>query len=127
MDGIILTQAVGGAPPHISISGITGATTIDTVLVDNYQTVKWFITIFDEGDTGQKFAAEIWALHDGTSTSDATQVDWNEVSILKVNGDIVGLQIAVVLSGTGAAQTMGLQVTSTDTVTVHATRINVAI
>lgn len=106
---------------------ITSATTIDTVLVDDYQAVKWFIAIFDEGDTDQKFAAEIWALHDGNVSGDATEVDWNEVSKLKINGDITGLGIEVVLSGTGASQTMGLQVTSTDVVTVFATRVDVQI
>lgn len=106
---------------------ITSATTIDTVLVDDYQAVKWFIAIFDEGDTDQKFAAEIWALHDGNVSGDATEVDWNEVSKLKINGDITGLGIEVVLNGTGAAQTMGLQITSTDVVTVFATRVDVQI
>jgi hypothetical protein len=106
---------------------ITGATSVDTLLVDDYQAAKWFIAIFDEGDLTQKFAAEIWAIHDGTASGDATEVDWNEVSRLKLNGNITGLDISVVLTGTSTAQTMDLQVTSTDSVTVHTTRIDVTI
>lgn len=106
---------------------ITAATTVDTVLVDDYQAAKWFVAVFDEGDTDQKYATEVFAIHDGTASSDATAVDWNEVSRLRLNGAILGLLIDVVLSGTGAAQTMGLQITSTDTVTVHVTRVDVEI
>jgi len=106
---------------------VTAQTTVDTVLVDDYQAAKWFIAVYDEGDLDQKFAAEIYAIHDGTTGADATQVDWNEVSRLRINGQIIGLQIDVVLAGTGAAQTMGIAVTSTDTVTVHTTRVDVEI
>ncbi len=108
-------------------TGITTATVVDTVVVDDYQTVKWFVTIFDEADTDQKESVEIYATHDGTSGSDATFADFNIASKLKLNGKITGLVYDIVITGTGAAQTMGLQVTSTDTVTVNTTALNVEI
>ena len=123
-----LDIALGDAAPKTSVAtGVTTATTVDTVLVDEVQAVKWFVAVFDEGDTDQKQAVEVYAVHDGTATGDATTADWNVTSKLKLNGNITGLQYEVVLSGTGAAQTLGLQITSTDTVTVNATRIDVEI
>ncbi len=106
---------------------VTTATTVDTVLVDEHQAVKWLVAIFDEADTDQKYATEVFAVHDGTASSDATVIEWNETGRLRINGSIIGLDIDVVISGTGAAQTMGIQITSTDTVTVHTTRIDVEI
>ena len=95
--------------------------------VDEYQAAKWFVVLFDEGDTDQKQALEVFALNDGTATGDATTVDFNRSSLLRTNGNITGDTVEVVLSGTGAGQVMNLVVTSTDTVTVHATRLDVEI
>jgi hypothetical protein len=123
-----LDIAVADAAPKTAVAtGVTTATTVDTVLVDEVQTVKWFVTVFDEADTDQKESVEIYATHDGTATSDATFADYNISSKLRLNGNIAGLDFDIVLSGTGAAQTMGLQITSTDTVTVNSTRIDVEI
>jgi hypothetical protein len=108
-----------------SATGITTATTVDTVLVDDVRASKWFVYAFDEGDPTQVRAEEVYAVHDGTASADATEVDWNRASRLRLNGNISGFDIDVVLAGTGAAQTMGLQITSTDTVTVYATRLDV--
>ena len=108
-------------------TGVTAATVIDSVLVDDYQTAKWFVTVFDEGDPTQKESYEVYATHDGTASADATEVDWNQTSKLKLNGQIIGLTMSVTITGTGAAQVMNLVVASTDTVTVNATRVDVEI
>ena len=108
-------------------TGVTATTVIDSVSVDEYQAAKWFVVLYDEGDTDQKQAWEVYALNDGTLAADATQVDFNRSSGLRLNGNITGDEVSVVLNGTGAAQTMDLVVTSTDTVTVHATRLDVEI
>jgi hypothetical protein len=123
-----LDIAIADVAPNTSVStGVTTATTVDTVLIDDIQTSKWFVTVFDEGDPTQKESVEVYATHDGTAGADATEVDWSVSSKLRLNGAILGLKFDVVLSGTGAAQTMGLQITSTDTTTVNATRIDVEI
>lgn len=108
-------------------TGVTTSTVIDSVPVDEYQAAKWFVMLYDEGDTDQKQGMEVFAINDGTLAADATDVDFNRSSRLRLNGNITGDQVTVVLNGTGAAQTMDLVVTSTDTVTVHATRIDVEI
>jgi hypothetical protein len=68
-----------------------------------------------------KEAFEIFALHDGEATGDATTVDFSKYAKLKT-GNIAGLTVEIVLNGTGAAQTMDLQVTSTSSVNVKAVR-----
>lgn len=127
IDALDIAIAAINALVPSQTTGITSATTVDTVLVDEVQATKWFVTVFDEGDTDQKLAVEIFAANDGTASGDATFVDFNVVSKLKLNGNISGLDFDVVLNGTAGAQTMGLEVTSGDTVTVNATRIDVEI
>jgi hypothetical protein len=108
-----------------SATGITTATTVDTVSVDDVRASKWFVYAFDEGDPTQVRAEEVYAVHDGTASADATEVDWNRASRLRLNGNIAGFDIDVVLAGTGASQTMGLQLSASDTITVYATRLDV--
>lgn len=109
----------------VSATGINSPTTIDTVLVDDVRASKWFVYAFDEGDPSQIRAEEVWATHDGTASADATEVDFNRTSRLRINGNISGFDIEVVLAGTGASQTMGLEIDANDTVTVYATRLDV--
>ena len=108
-------------------TGVTSATVVQTVLVDNIQTVKWFVTVFDEGDLDQKESVEVYATHDGSASGDATEADFNVSSKLKLNGKITGLIYNVVIAGTGAAQTMGLEITSVDTTTINTTAVTVEI
>ena len=123
-----LDQAIADAGViRTTATGVTTQTVIDSVSVDEYQAAKWFVVLFDEGDTDQKQALEVFALNDGTATGDATVVEFNRSSLLRTNGNITGDTVEVVLSGTGAGQVMNLVVTSTDTVTVHATRLDVEI
>lgn len=131
IDALDIAIAAHAATTHLvdvgPVTGITTITTIDSVLVDDVQAIKWFVTVFDEGDTDQKAAVEVYAVHDGTASGDATLADWNESSKLKVNGNITGLKFTVSVSGTGAAQVMNLQVEAGDTVTVNATRVEVIV
>lgn len=106
-------------------TGVQAATTVDSVLVDDVQAAKWFVVAFDETNPDEKEAFEVFALNDGTASADATSVDYNVVSKLKT-ANISGLDEDVVLNGTGATQTMELQVEANSNVTVRVTRIDVA-
>ena len=102
-------------------AGVTTATVVDSVVVDDYDTVKWIITVTSAADPTVKEAFEIFALHNGSPAADADDIDFTNYAKLKT-GTIAGLDIDVVLAGTGAAQTMDLQVTSTGSVDVKAIR-----
>jgi len=63
-------------------------------------------------------------LHDGTSAADATTFDDTTHSKLKV-GDIAGLTFDPILTGAGAAQTIGMQISATAAVTVKVRRTDI--
>lgn len=109
------------------VTNITGATTVDSVLVDDVEAVKWHITVIDEGTPTRKRSYEIFSMHDGTVSSDATQTDFNRSSVLRFPGagGITGLAISTDVNGTGGAQEMRLRISATNPVTVKATRLEV--
>lgn len=109
-----------------SADGVTTATTVDTVLVDNVVASHWWVHVEEATPSAPKNAWEIYATHDNIDGgADATTVDWTKFAKLKLGGAITGLVIDVVLAGAAAAQTMGLQVTSTTSVDVRAARVDV--
>lgn len=104
-----------------SATGVTTATAVDSMLVDDYDVAKWLVVCVDAGDPTVKEAFEVFAVHDGSVAADATSVDYTTYAKLKT-GTISGLSLDVVLSGTGAAQVMSLQITSTSSVDVKSVR-----
>lgn len=107
----------------ISSNGITTATVVDNVLVDSKRAVKWAITATKVANEADVYASEILAIHNGTSSLDATSVDSNEYGIVNLGAAIAGLTISITLTGTGAAQAMNLSVSSTDSVNITVARI----
>lgn len=97
---------------HTSASAITTITTVDSVLVDNYSAVKWYVVVSEDATPANKKAFEIFALHNGTASADASSVDDDQYSILK-KGSNFNLSVSVDLNGTGASQVMRLRVAST--------------
>lgn len=120
-----LDSQLGSTITSVEVTGITTATEVDSVLVDEVATAKWIISVFEEGTPTNKVATEVLALHDGTAAADATVADFTEYARLKLGSKIQGLQISTQVSGTGVTQKMQLMVTATNAVTVKATRLKV--
>lgn len=104
--------------------GVTAVTTVDSVLVDDVAEVVWHVMIEDASDKTRKRAVIVHAIHDGTDASDASLVDDNVSSRLRL-GATFNRTVQVDISGTGASQVMRLRVTSTEPsgVNVYAKRI----
>lgn len=107
-------------------TGVSSATVLDSVLVDDYRSVAWLVTAFDEANPSRIKSAIVHGANDGTASADATLADDNISSLLQ-NSPSFNTQISVVLSGTGAAQVMQLQVdTGEPGVTYTAVRLGSA-
>jgi hypothetical protein len=105
-----------------SQNGVTGTTVIDSALVDSVCAVKWYVYVRESANPSRVKAFEVWATHNGTVGTDATQVDDTTYAKLKI-GSNFDLTLAVSLNGTGAAQTIRLTAASTSAgVDVRATR-----
>lgn len=84
------------------------ATTAGSVLVDQWASVWWDITLFN-ATTGAREQWTVPATHDGTAAADATAVNHTINGL----GPDLGLHtIDVDLTGTGATQAMRLRVTA---------------
>lgn len=106
--------------------GVTTATTVDQILVDDVSACKWLITIENAASPANKQHFEIFAGHDGHASADATSVDDTQYAKLKL-GSNFNNTISVTLSGTGGTQFMNITVASTEPsgVNVYAKRTEV--
>lgn len=120
-----IKAALGSSLVSNTVTGITTATEVDSVLVDEVISAKWILSIFDEATPTQRVSTEVLAIHDGTPTSDATTADFTEYARLKLGAKINGLDIFAQVSGAGPTQKMQLMVTSTGAVTAKITRLKV--
>ena len=107
-------------------SNVTTPTIIDCVNVDLVAAVKWIVYTQGTagGDAAKKYTIEVLATHDGHNVSggaDATDIDRAIGPKLKI-GPSLGVKANVVLQGTGAAQTMCLQIEASTAVDVKAIR-----
>lgn len=99
----------------VEVTGVTTITTVDEVPVASYPACKWLVEAFEEATPGNKKAAEVYALNDGTSVDDTVY------SILRL-GSNFNIAISVDISGGN----MRLRASSsTAGVTVRARRIGV--
>lgn len=108
-------------------ASVTTSVVLDSVLVDTTCIVKWSLYFqgVAEADAGRKEYVELSATHNGHNTgagADATAVKQGTGAILRVGGIISGLSYTVTLSGSGASQTMVLNVASTMAVVARAIR-----
>lgn len=104
---------------EIEATGITTISTVDEIAVDNGDMAEWEVVVIDETTPNKKEFMKVTALHDGTSSADATDVDYSKNTKLKTNGG-VSFNLTVDLNGTGASQTMRLRVSAGSAVTVRA-------
>lgn len=107
-----------------SAAGVTAATVVDSVLVDEVANVEWLITIENAATPANKRHLIFFAGHDGSAAADAVNVDDTEFAKLK-QGANFNYNISAVLNGTAGAQEMRLSVSSTEPsgVNVYAKRI----
>lgn len=103
-------------------TAVTTAVTLDSVLVDSVRQVKWIVHGVLDSDASRVRAVEIHAIHNGTASADATDVDDTEFSKLN-KGANFGAQFNVVLSGSGASQVMALQVAASSAASFKSLRI----
>ena len=112
----------GGTSSEDTISAAT-PTTVNTCLVDDCNFVEYEAWVYETGDESNREAFKITMFHDGTTSADATAIDETVHTKLKLTGsDIAGLTFTGVLSGTGAAQTLGLQISATAEIKVFTRR-----
>lgn len=114
--------ATSAAPT--SLSTVTTIQTLDYVLVDDGNIVKWVVEATEVAIPANRWTAEIVAVHDGNGAADAVNVDWNEYGTLRMGNPITGLEFSVELSGAGTSQQVDLRVVSTDAIDVIARRVS---
>lgn len=112
-------QPFGQSPAS---NNITTTTTVDSVNCRAYDCILWIVKAVNHVAPSNKQTVQIFAVHDGTSTVDAANVDYNLSSVLTVGTPPSGLGYSVVLNGTGSSQTMNLQIVSTTAVDVKVVR-----
>lgn len=122
LDARLNATAAGYKDAFLS-TNVTSARVIDTLLADDYRSVKWMVTAVGRGvgDLDKVFTTELLAHHNGTVLADATIADAIVYGKLKT-GLLLGLDVTVTITGIGAAQAMNLVVTSTTAVDVVFTR-----
>jgi hypothetical protein len=98
----------------LSEDGVTTVTTIDEELVDNVCAVHYFVCVSLADDPARRQSFFVHAMHDGTASADAANIDDNVYSKNK-HGATFDYSLTVELSGTGTAQEMQLRVASTET------------
>lgn len=117
-DGDPLTIAIGKLDAALTASSlttnktnVTTLTTIDSVVAD---VCEWDVFIREVATPARIWAGKIFATHNGAA------VDYTLFAVLKLNGNINGLNVTVTLSGGNALE---LQVQSTNAVNVKAARL----
>lgn len=106
----------------ITVTGITSAQTVDSVLVDSVKAVKWYVQAFEEATPDNIKAFEIFAAHNGTAAADADESDDTVYAKLSLGANF-NLVLSVDVNGSGAGQTMRLRAqSSTAGVTVSVKR-----
>lgn len=104
---------------HIASTGVI----LDQVPTQKATEFAWMVTAINEGDLANKYSCLIHMSHNGTAEIDATNVTFDQSSILRQGAKIAGLQIRGTLTGTGAQQFMNLHVSSQTMVTFIAYRM----
>lgn len=107
------------AVEHIASTGVI----LDQVPATLANEFAWSVTVINESDLTNKYSCLIHMSHNGTKDADATNVIFDQSSILRQGAKIAGLQIKGTLTGTGENQFMNLHVSSQTMVTFIAYRM----
>jgi bacterioferritin-associated ferredoxin len=104
-------------------SNVTSQVTLDSISVDDYDFAVWEVVAVEVANPDKKRKYRIQAMHNGTTTADASGTpDWDRSAALKVGAAITGLTFDVDLNGSDTSQVMRLLVSSTSAVNVKAIR-----
>ena len=117
-------EAIQGGAGSTDVITAATPTTVSTTLVDGNNGVEWEVVAFETGAEATKEFFKLTTLHNGTSSADATAFDLTTHTKLKV-GTIAGLTYTPILAGTGASQTIGLQISATAGITVTIRRTDI--
>lgn len=98
-----------------SVAGSSTGTALDTVTQTGNLGAKWFVIAYD--GAGNRYAAEIYAMHDGTTTADLT-----EYAILNIG---TTLDVDFDVSANGTDMSLTVDNNGTGSVTVKTQRITV--
>ena len=101
---------------------VTTSTTLDSVLVDGILAAEWIIHARSTVSNTNIWAGKVLAIHNGTASGDATEVDYNSFAVLKTGSAIPSLDFEVVLSGAGVSQEMQLKASSSQAVNIRISR-----
>ena len=101
-----------GSDQGASATGVTTAATIDCINVDAVKGAEWEVSIEDQDTPANKVQFKVFSAHNGTGAADATAADFTKFAELCFGAEF-DYTVDVVLTGTGAAQEMCLQVAST--------------
>jgi len=110
------------AAPTTGSTAVAAATqtTINSVNVDNFCESEWEICVVETADETKRESMKVSAMHNGTSSADATPTDDTvHTKRFFAGNKVAGLTIVTDVSGTGAAQVMNLKVTTTNASTVY--------
>lgn len=116
-----LSDAIEDVTTRTSALSVTTTTTLDSVPVDDVKACTWEVVAELVSNPAQKKYFTLSAVHDGTSSLDATATDDTEYARLKL-GSTFNLTVATDVNGVGPAQVMRLRVGASAAVNVYATR-----
>lgn len=105
-------EAISGGGKDQAL-GVTTTTRVGAVLVDDAFQAEWEVVVEDAADPSNRQSIKLNALHDGTALADATVVDHSKFAKNRV-GASFNYSLDVTLSGTGAAQDMAVEASSTE-------------
>jgi hypothetical protein len=103
--------------------GVTTEVTLDSMLVDEVEAAKWLVTASLDSTPANKKAVEVFAVHNGHASADASNVDETVYAKLRIGN--FQANIVVDLSGSGASQEMRLRVSAPSAVSFRFSRIPV--
>ena len=123
-NGLELLDAaiVSTAARKVADSPSNTSQVVDALKVDDVTVAWWQIIVSSTSAPQNRYSCELKAMHNGTATLDATEVDSHTVGILRC-GSIAGLSISVGLFGSGTSQELRVTVSATSAVTVRTIRI----
>lgn len=106
-----LETAINSLEFQSQLTGVTTVQTLDSVLVDDVLACEWELHSREDANPSKIQVKKIFATHDGHSGADAVNVDDSVDGVLKI-GSNFNNEANVILTGSGSAQKMELQVQS---------------
>jgi len=110
-------EAISGGQNGTTAIDAATPTVVGEFLVDSKNLIEWECFCYDTATMANIEAFKVTAIHNGTPSADADAFDESVHTKLSTN-KIAGLSFTTKLTGTGAAQTIGLEISATAAITV---------